>query len=150
MIAGWTPNPPSTFYSIVPHKAMTDAPSWPTRTKLTHKCLKLLCNFWKTHSFWGICLKVKKQIHIFLTLLFTTSNYPKRLMNHFFWIMRFLFFFIYTFENLNGYKFLYIFLDYALNFILFYSNYNRKIINFHLPIVSFCFILITGGWSMNR
>ena len=144
-------NPPSTFYSIVPHKATTDAPSWPNRTKLTHKCLKLLCNFWKTHSFLGICLKVKKQIHIFLTLLFATSNYPKGLMNRFFWIMRFLFFFqlyFWKFERLQVP--VYFVLDYALNFILFYSNYNRKIFNLHLPIVSFCFILITGGWSMNR
>ena len=143
-------NPPSTFYSIVPHKATTDAPSWPTRTKLTHKCLKLLCNFWKTHSFLGICLKVKKQIHIFLTLLFATSNYPKGLMNRFFWIMRFLFFSVILLKIWTVTSSSIFFLDYALNYILFDSNYNRKIINFHLPIVSFCFILITGGWSMNR
>ena len=143
-------NPPSTFYSIVPHKATTDAPSWPTRTKLTHKCLKLLCNFWKTHSFLGICLKVKKQIHIYLTLLFTTSNYLKGLMNHFFWIMRFLLFSFILLKVWTVTSFSIFFLDYALNFILFYSNYNRKIFNLHLPIVSFCFILITGGWSMNR
>ena len=69
-----TSNPPPIFYFNVPLILTKDAPLWATWTQLTHKYLKLLCNFWQAHSFLGIHLIATKRIHIFLTLLLTTTN----------------------------------------------------------------------------
>ena len=72
--AGWTSNPSTTFYSIVPRIPKKYWPSWATWIKLTHIYLKLLCNFWQIKLFLGIRLTVSNRILMFITLLLTTSN----------------------------------------------------------------------------
>ena len=71
---GWRLNPPPTLYINVPRISTKDVPSRATWTELTHKYLKIHCNSWQTHFALGIPLIMMKQIHIFLTLLLTTSD----------------------------------------------------------------------------
>ena len=85
-----------------------DAPWWETWTELTHKYLKLLCNFWLTHSILGIRLTVSKRIHI-LNATIDYIRLTKRFDEPLFWIMRFFSFFIYISKfQVPGYKLLWL------------------------------------------
>ena len=115
--------------------------------QISQTSLQLLTN---TLFFWNLSYSDKTNSHI-LNAPIDYIQLTKRSDEPLFWLMLFFshiyFWQIYQFVQLQvPAEF---FFRLRLNFILFYFDYNCKIIVSYLLIVSFNFILLTGGWSMN-
>ena len=98
----------------------------------------------------------KTNTHILNTTIDHTLS-TKRFDEPHFWLMRFFSFFIYISYKFYQFvrlkvliSFIIIISDYAEILFFFYFNYNCKIIDSYLLIVSFSFILLYRGWSMNQ